>query len=251
MRAVAMHAQHGVGQPLAGCPAVGKPGEGIVIFQVADLRLGLAALLASHPGEGSRGGDADAEQEQRDGGDQAKIVGKDGGLFALVEVDDDGAARLAVGGERNSEGGEMGRAGSTRGGIQRDLGRLAGRIGKHIGGLVAEREPGQPAGEGEVAPLVVKLVADHAVVVARFRQDVAEFRRKPRRVRASNRASGSFSISACTRLAATCASRSSSSRLMRLGATKAVAAISALSSTNPALCEFFLSDAKADMNDRR
>ena len=88
--------------------------------------------------------------------------------------------RLAVGGERNSEGGEMGRAGSAGGGIQRDLGRLAGRIGKHIGGLVAEREPGQPAGEGEVAPLVVKLVADHAVVVARFRQDVAEFRRKPR-----------------------------------------------------------------------
>ena len=47
------------------------------------------------------------------------------------------------------------------------------------------------------------------------------------------------------------ASRSSSIRLILPGATKAAAAISALSTTKPAQYQYFLSDAKADMNDRR
>jgi hypothetical protein len=136
-----------------------------VIFEIADLRLGLAAFPAPRPGEGRRGGDADAEQEQRDSGDQAEIVGKGGGLVTLVEIDDERAALLTVERERNPEAGEMGRAGSARGRKQRYLGRLAGRIGERIGDVVAEGEPGQSAGEGEMTLLVVQLVEDQPVVV--------------------------------------------------------------------------------------
>ena len=103
MRAVAMHALDGGGHALAESLAVGKPGEGVVLLKIAELCLGLAALPASHPGEGGGYGDAGAEQGKRDADDQAEIVGKRSRLIALVEIDDERAARLAAQVQRKRE----------------------------------------------------------------------------------------------------------------------------------------------------
>ncbi len=108
MAAVALHARHRVGEAVVEGLAIGEAGEGVVLFEIAHLRLGLAALAAPHPGEGGGYGDADAEQEQRDGGDQAEIAREHVGLVALVEIDDERAARLAVQREREREHGKIG-----------------------------------------------------------------------------------------------------------------------------------------------
>ena len=102
----------GVGQALAEGLAIGKAGEGVVLLEIADLRLGLTALSAPHPGEGGGHGDAGAEQEQCDGGDQAEIAGQHVRLVALVEIDDERAARLSVQGEGERESGKVGRGGA-------------------------------------------------------------------------------------------------------------------------------------------
>ena len=96
MAAVALHARHGVGEALVERLAIGEAGQGVVLLEIANLRFGLAALASPHPREGGGHGNAGAEQEKRDAGDQAEIARQHLGLVALVEIDYQRAARLAV-----------------------------------------------------------------------------------------------------------------------------------------------------------
>jgi hypothetical protein len=50
--AVPMHARHGFGQAVAEGLAIGEAGQGVVLFEVAELRHGLATHAAPHPAEG-------------------------------------------------------------------------------------------------------------------------------------------------------------------------------------------------------
>ncbi len=108
MAAVALHARHGVGEAVVERLAIGEAGQGVVLLEIANLRFGLAALASPHPGEGGGHGNAGAEQEQRDAGDQAEIARQHLRLVALVEIDDQRAAWLAVQGEGEGERGEVG-----------------------------------------------------------------------------------------------------------------------------------------------
>jgi hypothetical protein len=96
LRPVAMHAHDRLGQATDEGLAVGKPGEGVMLLEIADLCLGLPPLAPAHPGEGGGQGDAGAEQSQRDADHPGEIIGEHGRLIALVEIDDEGSARLAI-----------------------------------------------------------------------------------------------------------------------------------------------------------
>ena len=108
MGPVPMHARHGVGEAFAEGFAIGKAGEGVVLLEIADLRLGSAVLTLPHPSKGGGHGDAGADQEQRDGADQSEIAGKHTRLVALVEIDDERTARLSVQCEWKRESGKVG-----------------------------------------------------------------------------------------------------------------------------------------------
>ncbi len=107
MGPVPMHARHGVGEAFAEGFAIGKAGEGVMLLEIADLRLGLSRSRLPHPGEDGGHGDAGAEQDKRDGGDQAEIAGQRARLVALVEINDERAARLSVQREGKGESRKM------------------------------------------------------------------------------------------------------------------------------------------------
>ena len=100
MRAVALHAADRGGEAIDESLAVGEAGEGVVLLEVAELLLGFSPLASAHPGERGGDGDAGAEQGKRDGSHPIEIIGEHGGLIALVEIDDERAARFAVHRER-------------------------------------------------------------------------------------------------------------------------------------------------------
>ena len=53
-------------------------------------------MAAARPGKRDRRGDPRAEQQQGHAGDEAEIAGERVRLFALVEIDDERAVRLAA-----------------------------------------------------------------------------------------------------------------------------------------------------------
>jgi hypothetical protein len=136
MRALPMHALHGLGEGLAEGLAIGEAGEIIVPLEIVQLLLGLAALTLPHPSEGAGQGDTGAEQEQGNGRHQIEIAGEHRGLFALVERDDERAAWRAVECKRKRQGGEVRGGCSGRALIQRDLGSLVGRACEQGGEVV-------------------------------------------------------------------------------------------------------------------
>ena len=177
MRAVALHAADRVGEAIDESLAIGEAGEGVVLLEVADLLLGFSPLASAHPGERGGHGDAGAKQGKRDADHPIEIIGEHGGLIALVEIDDERAARFAVHRERQRERCKIGRRSAVLALIERDRRRFAGGFRQQSGELVVELQPGEPAGEIEVAVLIVKLVAEHAVAVAPLVEDVGELRR--------------------------------------------------------------------------
>ncbi len=54
--------------------AIGKAGESVVLFEIAELRFGLAPLPAPHPGKGGWDGETGTEQEQHDCGHPPEIA---------------------------------------------------------------------------------------------------------------------------------------------------------------------------------
>ena len=176
MRAVPMHACHGVGEIFAKGLAVGKSGESVVLLDIAELFLSLAALSFAHPGESTRHGNAGAQQKQRDAGEQAEISRQHGRLIALVEIDHKRATRLSIQRKRKADRGEVGwcrRIGAT---VKNHLGRSVGWAREQSGKLILEFQSGEATGEDQGAGLVIELVAQHAWAIARFLEHVAELR---------------------------------------------------------------------------
>ncbi len=96
MRVVLLHADHGVAKGVGEGAAIGQTGQRIVTLEIAHLLLSLPPLAPAHPGEGNGRRDAEAEQRQRHQGDEAEIAGEHARLIALVEIDDQRAARIRV-----------------------------------------------------------------------------------------------------------------------------------------------------------
>ena len=125
MRAVALHAADRGGEAIDESLAIGEAGEGVVLLEVAELLLGFSPLASAHPGERGGDGDAGTKQGKRDANHPIEIIGEHGGLIALVEIDDERAARFAVHRERQCEGCEIGRLGAVLALIERDRRRFA------------------------------------------------------------------------------------------------------------------------------
>jgi hypothetical protein len=127
--AIAMNARHGLGQAVAEGLAIGEAGQRIVLLEIAELRLGLAALAPPHPAKRGEHGDARSEKQQRDGRGPAEIAGENLRLVALIEIDNERAPRIAVERKRESEGGKIRRRRGVRTLVQRDLGLFRRRAG--------------------------------------------------------------------------------------------------------------------------
>src|SRR4029453_1207278 len=84
--AVPMHARHGLGQAVAEGLASGEAGQRVVLFEIAELRGGLAVLAARHPAEGGEDAKSSSEKQQHDGRDPPEIACENFRLVALIEI---------------------------------------------------------------------------------------------------------------------------------------------------------------------
>jgi hypothetical protein len=171
--------RHGVGQEVVERLAIGQSGEEIMRFEITQPGFGLAPLAAAHPSKRDRRSDARAEQQQGHAGDQAEITGEHSSPLALVEIDEERPVGLAAHVSWNGEHRIM-RHGGVRAVVERHGGFCTWEPARSAVHVRIERQSRLAAREAEVAGMVVKLVAEHAVSITELVEDAVQMRSKRR-----------------------------------------------------------------------